>query len=141
MRTLLGWLVVLAVVFFGVGEFAGGWYLGVASQTPVLVYKKTVAKAVTRRAQSATELPFEVNGVLQSGTLTVQGIYERPESFQNPDAASSAAQVYFTQTFPAGRPIHISETLRQGAGIYTVRLIFRDATGRLSVAVPNNSAL
>lgn len=40
MKTLLGWIVVLSVIFFGVGEFAGGWYLGVPSQTPLLVYKK-----------------------------------------------------------------------------------------------------
>ena len=140
MRTLLGWLVVLGVVFFGVGEFAGGWYLGIPPQTPVLVYKKTTAAAVTRRTQLGNEFPFKMDGALRAGTLTVQGVYERPESFQNSGTASPA-QVYFTRTFPAGRPIHIDETLRQGAGIYTVRLIFRDATGRLSVAVPNNSAL
>lgn len=138
MKTLLGWIVVLSVIFFGVGEFAGGWYLGVAPQTPLLVYKKTTAKTVSRRTALSTAFSFKVSGALRSGTLTVQGIYERPESFQNP-GASSAARVYFVQTFPAGRPIRIDETLQHGAGIYTVRLIFRDATGRLSVEVPNNS--
>ena len=141
MRTLLGWLVVLAVVFFGVGEFAGGWYLGVPPQTPVLVYKKTTAKTVSRRVQLGDAFPFRVSGVLRSGTLTVQGIYERPASFQNQSAASSPAQVYFTRTFAAGRPIRIDETLQRGVGVYTVRLLFRSATGRLGVAVPNNSEL
>ncbi len=141
MRTLLGWLVVVSIVFFGVGEFAGGWYLGVAPQTPLLVYKKTTAKAVSRRTTMSTAFPFKVSGVLRSGTLTVQGIYERSGSFQNPGAASSPAQAYFVQTFPAGRPVRVDETLRRGAGIYTVRLIFRDATGRISVKVPNNSEL
>lgn len=141
MRGLLGWLVVLSVIFFGVGEFAGGWYLGVPTQTPVLVYKKTTAKTVLRRTALSTAFPFKVSGALRGGTLTVQAIYERPASFQNPGAPSSPAQVYFTQTFAAGSPIRIDETLQRGAGVYTVRLLFRDATGRLGVEVPNNSEL
>ena len=141
MKTLLGWLVVVSVIFFGVGEFAGGWYLGVAPQTPVLVYKKTTATAVSRRTALGTTFPFRVGGALRSGTLTVQGIYERPKSFQNQNAPSSPAKVYFVQTFPAGRPIRVDETLQRGAGVYTVRLVFRDATGRISVDVPNDSEL
>ena len=138
---LIKFLAFLAIVFFAVGEFAGGWYLGVASQTPVMVYKKTTTKQVTRRAVMSNEFPFKIDGKLQSGTLTVEGIYERPTSFQTPSIKPLAPKTYFSETFEAGRPIHIDERLKKGSGVYTLRLTFTDATGKVTVDVPDSSAL
>ena len=135
------WLAFLTIVFFGVGEFAGGWYLGVASQTPVMVYKKTTSKQVTRRTLLSNEFPFKIDGRLQSGTLTVEGIYERPPSFQDASVKPLAAKTYFSETFEAGRPIHINERLKKGSGVYTLRLIFTDATGKVTVNVPDSNQL
>ena len=141
MRNLIVWPIVLALVFFGVGEFAGGWYLGVAPQTPVLIYKKTTSRTVSRSTATEASFPFKVDGSLSRGTLTVEGSYELPASFQNPGARPIAAQVFFTETFSAGTPIHVDQTLQNGVGDYTVRLIFTDATGRLRVEVPANNEL
>lgn len=141
MSAWVKWLAFLTIVFFGVGEFAGGWYLGVPPQTPIMVYKKTTSKQMTRRTLLSTEFPFTIDGTLTGGTLTVEGIYERPTSFQNPDIKPLAPKIYFEETFPAGSRVHIDEALKKGAGIYTIRLIFKDATGKLSVDVPNNSEL
>ena len=141
MSSWIKWLAFLTIVFFGVGEFAGGWYLGVPPQTPVMVYKKTVSKQLTRRTLLSNEFPFAIDGSLQSGTLNVQVIYERPASFQNPGVKPVAPKLYFDKTFTADIPVHLVESMKNGPGIYTIRLVFEDATGRLSVDVPTNSEL
>ena len=141
MGAWIKWLAFLTIVFFGVGEFAGGRYLGVASQTPVMVYKKTTSKQVTRRTLLRNEFPFRIDGTLQSGTLTVEGVYGRPTSFQDQSVKLLAAKTYFSESFEAGRPIHIDERLKKGSGVYTLRLTFTDATGKVTVNVPDSSAL
>lgn len=141
MSSWVKWLAFLTIVFFGVGEFAGGWYLGVPPQTPMMVYKKTTSKQLTRRTLLSNEFPFSVDGTLQSGTLTVQVVYERPASFQNMNAKPLAPKLYFEETFTSDSPVHLAETMKNGPGIYTIRLVFEDATGRVSVDVPMNSEL
>lgn len=139
-----GWikfLALLTIVFFGVGEFAGGWHLGIPPQTPILVYKKSATNEVKRRTIMSLEFPFTVRGSLQRGSLTIEGVYERPESFQDQSVQPLPPQVFFKQTFEAGQPIRLSEVMKQGRGIYTVRLTFEDATGTVRVHVPNNSQL
>ena len=141
MSAWIKWLAFFTILFFGVGEFAGGWYVGVPPQTPIMVYKKTTSKLLTRRTWLGKEFSFKLEGRLESGTLTVEGIYERPTSFQNSGTKPLAAKVYFTETYAAGRPIHLDEHLKKGAGIYTLRLTFKDATGKLAVDVPDNKEL
>lgn len=141
MSGFVKWLAFLTILFFGVGEFAGGWYLGVPPQTPIVVYKKTTSKQFSRRTTLSQAFPFQLDGTLESGTLTVEGIYERPTSFQSPSTKPLAAKQYFSETFQAGSAVHLSETMKRGAGIYTVRLIFENATGKFNLGLPTNSEL
>ena len=140
MRSLVQFAVFLAIVFFVVGEFLGGWYLGVPPQTPVYLYKKTTTATVSRRTQ-ALQFPFSLEGRLSRGTLVVQGIFERPESVQNPGRQAKAPKVYFTKTFGAGDRINLAKVMKQGAGIYTLRFSYDDASGTLRIKVPPRSEL
>ncbi|CAN5861552.1 hypothetical protein BH24DEI2_BH24DEI2_16860 [soil metagenome] len=141
MRSLLQFAVFLAVVFFVVGEFLGGWYLGVPPQTPVYLYKKTTTTTLTRRTLLSKEFPFGVEGRLSRGTLTIEGIFERPASFQDPTQKAAASRVYFTETFKEGEPINVHEVLKQGGGVYTLRFTYEDASGTVRIDVPPNSEL
>ena len=141
MRSLLQFAIFLVVVFFVVGEFLGGWYLGVPPQTPVFLYKKTTTATVTRRTLLSQELPFGVDGRLSRGTVTIEGIFERPESFQNPDQKASAPKVYFSESFGEGERIDVNEVLKRGPGVYRLRFTYDDASGTLRIDVPSNSDL
>lgn len=141
MRGLIQFAIFLVIVFFVVGEFLGGWFLGVAPQTPVYVYKKTHTASIQRRALNANEFPFTVKGRLSRGTVTVQAIYERPASFQNQGRKVSPPKVLVEESFVAKQPILVSDTVGQGPGVYRVRLIFDDATGSVNVDVPPSSGL
>lgn len=140
MRDFLGFLVFLAAIFLVVGEFFGGWYLGVLPQTPAFVYNKTHTATVTRRTLSDTaEFPFKVSGRLRNGSLTVEAVYERPVSYQGRTDKPVAPRIFVTETFLARQPIYVADTLEKGWGIYQVRLIFEDATGTIRVEVPDSS--
>ena len=76
-----------------------------------MIYKKTTSKQVTWRTLLSQEIPFKIDGM-----LTVEGIYERPTSFQDQSVKPLAAKTYFSETFEAGRPIHIDERLKKGLG-------------------------
>ena len=141
MRGLIQFAVFLAIVFFVVGEFLGGWYVGVPPQTAMYVYKKTTTATVTRRTLTSKEFPFSIEGRLDRGTLTVEGIFERPSSFQDGTIKPLAPKVYFTETFSEGERINISKVLKQGAGIYTLRFIYNDASGTVRIDVPSNHEL
>ncbi len=141
MRSLLQFAAFLTIVFFAVGEFLGGWYLGVPPQTPVFLYKKTTTVTVTRRTLLSQQFPFDVEGRLSRGSLVLEGIYERPASFQNSSQQAQAPKVYFTETFEQGERIAVDEVLKRGAGIYTLRFTYNDASGTLHIDVPTNSEL
>jgi len=141
MRGLIQFVIFLAIVFFVVGEFLGGWYLGVIPQTPAYVYKKTHTASVKRQAIQADEFPFTVKGKLSKGSVTVEGVFERPTSIQNPGRKILPEKVHFTETFLAGQSILISEVLEEGPGLYRVRLRFEGATGSVNIEVPPSSSL
>lgn len=141
MRSLLQFAVFLVIVFFAVGEFLGGWYLGVPPQTPVYLYKKTTTAKLSRRTLLSQQFPFSIEGRLSRGTLTIEGIYERPESFQDQSQRARAPKVYFSETFNEGERINVNEVLKQGGGIYTLRFIYEDASGTLRIDVPSNNEL
>lgn len=140
MRDFIIFLAVCALIFFGVGE-TRGWHVGVLSQTPVLVYKSTSDAEAIRRLTSVDDLPFTFSGELRSGTVVLEAYYERTESFQNPTQRVIPQRRVFERTFQAGQPIDFSETLSGGRGIYTIRIIFDDATGRVGLDVPDSSDL
>ncbi len=139
MRQLLTFLVLAAIVFFVVGEWRG-WYIGIAGQTPVYVYKKDADTDVTRRTINLDNLPLEITGDLQNGSLRVTVTYERPASFQT-GAAGLAPQLVFDRSFNRGQRVAIKELIQEGVGVYTVDLHFQDATGLFRVNVPAAAAL
>lgn len=139
MRSLLSLVLLLAVVFVVVGEFFGGWYLGIPPHTPIFVYKKTHIAEQSRRT-TAQQFTFGVEGSLSRGTLIVEAGYEQPASFQTGRPGVPERVVYRAE-FAAGQRIAVSETLRHGQGIYRVRLIFDDATGTLRLTLPEAGTL
>jgi hypothetical protein len=137
--SLFKFIAVAAIIFFGVGEWQG-WYVGLATQTPVLVYKKDYTHTHTRQTTHAESYEFTLSGRLRQGNLIVEASYERPPSVQTSRQGEPERRV-FRQEFRAGEPIVLSENLRNGAGIYRIRLIFDDATGSLRLKVPGNALL
>ena len=133
-------LAVAVVIFFGVGEFLGGWYVGVAPQTPVLVYKKTHTTTLTRRVTGDT-FTFDLGGEVRGGTVTVEGLYERPASYQNPGRAALPPRELFNKRFGPGERVRVAETLKAGTGVYRVRVTFEAATGLFHLEVPAASEL
>lgn len=141
MRGILQFLGFCTIVFFVVGHWGGGWFLGVAPQTPIFVYKKDAVTTLERRAINASEFPFRIEGRVREGTLTVRGSYERPTSFQHFQQQPIPERIYFEERFIQGQTVNLSEFLRQGPGIYRVQLSFEDATGMFDVDVPPSSEL
>lgn len=139
MRGLIQFAVVVAVLFFGVGEWQG-WYLGVPPHTPMILYKKDHVVTVSRRTMTAQSFDFGLEGRLRQGRLTVEAYYERPESFQTGRPGESARRVY-QETFAAGQSVRVAQTLRQGQGIYRVRLTFEDSSGTLRLRLPEAGTL
>lgn len=139
MRDLFLFCIVLGVAFFGVGEWRG-WYLGVASQTPVYVYKKSHVATASRRTINLDHLPLSVAGDVQKGNVTVAVFFERPFSYQSGQAARAEEKV-FERSFSRGQRIDLNQVLAQGQGIYRVQLQFEDATGLFHVNLPTAAEL
>jgi len=135
MRGLLSFILLLTAVFFVVGEFFGGWYLGLPPHTPVLVYKKTHTAELSRRTTTAQQFAFGVEGSLSRGTVMIEASFEQLASFQT-GQAGRPERVVFRAEFGAGQRITVNETLRQGQGVYRIILIFNDATGTLRLTLP-----
>ena len=130
----------LVIVFFGVGEFLGGWYLGVAPQTPMFVYKKDRVTTITRRTVTGQQFPFSVTGNVREGVVTIEATFERPDSIQTSAARIPENRVY-REEFRAGERIDISRVLERGPGFYRVHITFEGATRLFSVDVPASSEL
>lgn len=139
MRDFIVFVLIAAAVFFGFGEWQG-WYIGIAGQTPIFVYKRDYTATVSRRTVSRTDFPFSVTGTVRHGTVRVQGYYEQPQSFQT-GRAGQPERLVFEQEFSQGQRINISEIMNRGQGIYRVRLVFDNATGTFRIRVPNGAEL
>lgn len=139
MRDLLGFILVLAVVFFVVGEFRG-WYLGVPTQTPILLYKKDFTAETTRRTVMRDDMPVRFSGLVRRGSVTVTVLYERPDSFQTGQQGRAEVSL-FERTYRQGENIVLDELFDSGGGIYTVRVDYQDATGLFRLSLPGGSEL
>lgn len=134
MRGLLTFILVLAVVFFAVGE-TRGWYLGVAAQTPIFLYKKDHTADTVRRTVTRTDMPVRFSGDVKRGSVTMQVRYQQPSSFQTSQAAG-AEQVIFEETWRSGQRALIDRVFERGGGVYTVVLTYQDATGLFKLELP-----
>lgn len=139
MRDLLIFLAIVAVVFFAVGE-TRGWNVGIPAQTPVFVYKRSGEAVTSRRAISLDAMPVNLRGKVRHGTVKVTIEYRRPSSFQT-GAKAGADRVLFEQSYRKGERIAIDQPFDGGAGDYTIRMVFDDATGLFRLKLPANSAL
>ena len=139
MRDLLGFLLVLAVVFFVVGELRG-WYIGVPTQTPIVLYKKDFSAETTRRTVMRDDMPIRFSGLVRRGSVTVNVLYERPDSFQT--GREGRAQVsLFERSYRQGENIVFDELFEAGGGVYTVRVTYADTTGVFRLTMPGGSEL
>jgi hypothetical protein len=139
MRGFLIFVVFLAAVFFGVGEFKG-WTLGIPSQTPLMVYKSDSWLGAIRRTANRQDFPFTVSGKVNAGKVRIEGYYELPTSFQT-GKAGKPEKLVFEEEFSKGQTINISETLKNGQGQYRLKILFENATGVFRVKVPKGIEL
>lgn len=135
MRGLITFLVLLAIVFFAVGE-TRGWYLGYPTQTPILLYKKDQRADTTRRTVSRNDMPISLSGEVKRGSVTLQVRYQRPSSFQT-GQAGGAEQTVFEETWRKGQRIAFDRLFELGGGIYTATITYKDATGIFRLGMPN----
>lgn len=134
MRQFIGFLVVVAIIFFAVGEWRGV-YLGILGQTPIVAYKSDATTESSRRTINRDSLPVNFTGQVRNGSLTVQIVFERPVSFQT-GAAAIPPQVVFERTYRKGERVALNELVQEGTGEYTVRLILEEATGLFRLSLP-----
>ena len=139
MRGLITFLIIVAVVFFAVGE-ARGWYLGYATQPPILVYKKDHVADTSRRTLSRTDMPVRFTGEVRRGSVHLEVRYQRPSSFQTSSGAG-AEQVVFEQTWTRGQRIAFDRLFELGGGVYTVYVTYTDATGLFRLNMPDGIEL
>src|SRR5690606_12901738 len=139
MRDLLGFLLVLAAVFFIVGE-TRGWYLGIPTQTPILLYKKDHTAETSRRTVMRDDMPVSFSGQVRRGSVTLTVRYEQPASFQTGRAGRSAVTL-FERSYRQGENIAFSEVFDAGGGVYTVQVNYQDATGLFRLNMPGGSEL
>ncbi len=141
MRDFLIFLVVLAIVFFAVGEWRG-WFLGVPSSTPIFVYKKDFTALTTRRTINQNGMAVRVTGRVQNGSVTIFVVYENRGSFQEgTDGSIREDAIVFEETYRVGQTIAINELFEEGVGFYQIRMVFEDATGLFRVILPQASQL
>ena len=136
-RDLVTTIVILLIVFFGVGESIG-WQLGVMSNTPVFVYKST-SKSMAKRFIEKDWLDLTVKGKVTQGTVTLEVTHELPESFQNPNRPVIPLSTVYSQKFEKGERINLDERVAGGIGEYKVKLLFEKASGTFRVNLPKGS--
>lgn len=134
MRGFLTFLVILAIVFFAVGE-TKGWYLGIPGQTPILTYKVDKVASSARTTLNRTNMPVTFSGTVKQGSVTMEVQYQRAVSFQ---AGTSAGQVQtvFEQSWSKGDRIAFDRTFDMGGGIYTIIMTYEDASGVFTMGLP-----
>lgn len=139
MRDLLGFLLVLAAIFFVVGELRG-WYLGVPTQTPILLYKQDFVAETSRRTVTRDDMPVRFTGEVRRGTVTLDVLYERPSSFQTGQVGRPQVSL-FQRSYRQGESIALDEVFEAGSGVYTVKVEYLDATGLFRLTMPGGSEL
>ena len=139
MKELLGFIAVMAGLFFGIGELKG-WTLGLPSQMPVMVYKSDGSVLAKRRLTSAKELPFKMTGEVRNGSVTVRAFHGVAGSFQTGQQAGKERAI-FEETFSKGQTINLNETFKKGNGNYRIELAFDEATGVFDVTMPKGLEL
>lgn len=139
MRDFLGFLVFGLIVFFVVGETVG-WNVGIAGQTPVLVYKRDGSALASRRTVMSSGVPVTVEGRVRDGDVVLRVVYEDTGSFQT-NRAGEPPELVFEETYRRGQRIAVDEVFEEGRGIYRVELTFRAATGVFRVGLPDGSEL
>lgn len=139
MRGFLGFLLVLAIIFFAVGE-TRGWYIGIAGQTPILVYKKDHTATTSRRTTQRTDMPVRFSGEVRNGSVTLEVRYQQPSSFQTGAAAGAETKLY-EATFVKGQRIALDRVFEKGGGVYTVVMRYQDATGIFTLTLPTGTDL
>jgi len=139
MRDLLGFLLVLAAIFFVVGELRG-WYLGVPTQTPILLYKMDHVAETSRRTVMREDMPVRFSGLVRRGSVTVTVLHERPASFQT-GAQGRPETTVFERTYRTGEQIALNEVFQLGGGVYRVKVAYQDATGVFRLHMPGGADL
>lgn len=139
MRPLLQFLGFCFIVFFVVGEFQG-WYVGFAPQTPMLLYKQDQTVNVKHDASFRDSMTFDLEGRVRDGRVRIEAYFEIPPSFQG-NTSGTPPRLVYEEEFLAGQRINLKETLRNGRGRYTVRLIYRDVTGVFTLELPEGGTL
>lgn len=139
MRDFLGFLVFGLIVFFVVGETVG-WNVGIAGQTPVLVYKRDGSALASRRTVMSDAMPVTVEGRVRDGDVVLRVVYEDTGSFQT-NQAGEPPELVFEETYRRGQRIAVDEVFEEGRGVYRVELTFRAATGVFRVGLPDGSEL
>jgi hypothetical protein len=129
----------MAVIFFGIGEWQG-WYLGLAGQTPLLVYKKDFTAESTRRTLNRNELPVNLTGNVKHGNVTVRIHFARPMSIQT-GASALPEKVVFERSFSRGQRVAINELVQEGRGNYRIEIDFEEATGVFRLRLPTAAEL
>jgi hypothetical protein len=138
-RPLLQFLGFCFIVFFAVGELRG-WYVGLASHTPMLLYKMNQDVSASRIINYSDKLDFDLTGKVRKGTVRLEVYFEVPSSFQTGKAGTRPRQI-LEQEFFEGQTINLKETFEEGRGKYTVRISFEDATGIFNLDLPNQNSL
>lgn len=139
MRPLLQFFGFCFIVFFAVGELQG-WYVGVAPQTPMFLYKQDQTVNVKHDVELDKGLTFDLEGQVRHGKVRVEAYFEVPPSFQQ-GTQGKAARLVFEEEFSTGQHISLEETLNNGRGRYTVRIIYRDAIGIFKLGLPEGGTL
>lgn len=139
MRDFLGFLVFGLIVFFVVGETVG-WNVGIAGQTPVLVYKRDGSSLASRRTVMGSGVPVTVEGRVRDGDVVLRVVYEDTGSFQT-NRGGEPPELVFEETYRRGQRIAVDEVFEEGRGLYRVELTFRAATGVFRVGLPDGSEL
>ena len=139
MRDLVIFIILLVVIFFGVGEWRG-WYLGNPPQTPMFVYKKDYTFEKEWDFLRMNHFPFNYEGKVRRGSVTVEVYYERKRSTQNPNDPVVPKRLIYQENFGQGQTINITEDFTQGLGQYSAVIAFSDASGTFNMEIPSANA-
>ena len=139
MRPLLQFFGFCFIVFFVVGEFQG-WYVGYAPQTPMFLYKQDKTVNVKHDVELDSSLAFNLDGKVRDGSVRIEAYFEVPASFQQ-GSQGKAPRLVFEEEFTAGQFIDLDETLKNGRGRYTLRIVYRDAVGLFNLKIPEGGTL
>ena len=106
----------------------------------MLLYKQDHNVNVVRDVRFEDELPLELSGRVRNGTVRVEAYFEVPSSFQQ-GTSGTQPRLIFEQDYREGQTLNINEVLDRGRGRYTVRILYREATGLFELDVPGDNSL